>query len=248
MSPTLSFLIASAVVCVLAHLLACAWTGAGLGVAVREVSLGYGPALWRWGRFTLKSLPFGGFVKFKESGDAQAASPQWETAPELAGAASRSGEPAMPSDALAQAETHDALDDQGLAVQLAIGASGCVALLLIAYACLQGEGMRAVGNGLVQLILGGLSPLDKGQVLLAQARQALAGLPFVAVLGLVAAKFAAFNLLPLPGANGGFLVAVLARQAGVARLWPASLTQLLFLVYFALIASWLCALGVYLWR
>lgn len=224
---SLSFLIAAAVICVLVHLLACAWTGAVLGVAVREVSLGFGPVLWRCGRFSLKSLPLGGFVKFKESADT---------------------EPALAAGTLDEPETQGALDRQGLAAQLAIGASGCVVLLALAYACLQGAGMRAFEWGFVELVSGALSPLTAGPALLAQAARTLAGLPFVAVLGLVAAKFAAFNLLPLPGANGGFLLAALARRAGIARLWPASLTQLLFLVYFAFIASWLCALGVYLWR
>ena len=61
----------------------------------------------------------------------------------------------------------------------------------------------------------------------------------------VAAKFAASNLLPLPGMNGGAAIALLARQAGLDLWWPAKATQALLWVWVVIMVCWLLALGVY---
>jgi membrane-associated protease RseP (regulator of RpoE activity) len=213
-------LLSSVVLCVLLHMFVIALCGAAFGVTVREISLGLGPRAFGIGRFTFRALPFGGAVRFKDSRE----------------------------EALDASDMHGALDGRSLLVQIVIGLSGCLALLALAIVALQAEGVQAFLNGFVEIVTGALSPMDKAQALLAQAQQRLAGAPFMAVLGLVAAKLAAFNLLPLPAANGGYVIAMIARGVGIAKFWPQGLTPVLLLVYLAIAISWLWALVVYLVR
>ncbi len=71
---------------------------------------------------------------------------------------------------------------------------------------------------------------------------AILQLPFKALLGHVAAKFAAFNLLPLPATNGGQALTFIGRRFGLDRIWPARLTHILVLAYLALGLSWVGAM------
>jgi membrane-associated protease RseP (regulator of RpoE activity) len=217
---SICFIVLAIVLCVFVHISACAAAGAGLGVTPVTISYGIGPVILRGRRILIKALPLSGYVKFKELDD-------------------------LPLD---PADTRNAFDTQTPGVQLLIAASGCIALLLIALAAAQFAGLRAFAAGFVQIIAGALAPMGHAQTLLAQAWQAVAGLPFLMVLGLVAAKLAAFNLLPLPALNGGFIAATVGRRIGLARLWPAALTQLLLLAFIAVIASWAFALVLYVAR
>lgn len=210
--------LSSVVLCMLLHMFVIALFGAAFGVTVRELSLGLGPKAFSIGRFTFRALPFGGSVRFKDSREEE----------------------------LDADDMRGALDDRSLVVQIVIGLSGCLALLALAIVVLQAEGVQAFLNGFVEIVAGALSPMDQAQALLAQAQQRLAGAPFVAVLGLVAAKLAAFNLLPLPAANGGYVIATIARGMGVAKFWPQALTPVLLLAYLAIAIAWLWALVVYL--
>jgi membrane-associated protease RseP (regulator of RpoE activity) len=209
--------LSSVILCVLIHVFAIALCATAFGVVIREVSVGLGPTAFNIGRLTFRAVPFGGSVRFKDSRE----------------------------EALEASDMRGALDGRSVLAQIVIGLSGCIALLLLAVICLQAEGVRAFFDGFGQIVIGALSPLGKAQELLAQAQQRLVGLSFLAVLGLVAAKLAAFNLMPLPGANGGFVIATIARGVGIARFWPAQLTPLFLLAYIAIAISWLVALGVY---
>jgi hypothetical protein len=214
------YLLGAVVLCMLLHVLVIALTGAALGITVREVTLGLGPTAFTVGRLRVKALPFGGAVRFKDSRE----------------------------EALDAADMRDALDGRPLGVQLLVGLSGCLALIALAVATVHGEGLRAVVEGFVQIVAGALSPMGTAQALLAEAAQRLAELPRLAVVGLVAAKLAAFNLLPLPGANGGFVIATLARAVGITKAWPQPLTMALLFVYLAIGVAWVVALAMYLIR
>jgi len=211
-------LLSAVVLCVLLHMFVIALCGAAFGVTVREISLGLGPKAFSIGNFTFRAFPFGGSVRFKDSREEE----------------------------LDADDMRGALDDRSLLVQIVIGLSGCLALLALAIVALQAEGVQAFLNGFVEIVMGAVSPMDKAQALLAQAQQRLTAAPFVTVLGLVAAKLAAFNLLPLPAANGGFVIAMIARGLGIAKFWPQGLTPVLLLAYLAIAISWLWALVVYL--
>ncbi|GAQ29722.1 MULTISPECIES: site-2 protease family protein [Ralstonia] len=216
MPASLAFIVALAL-CTLLHLTTFAAVGTALRIPVREMSLGFGPQLFRLGRLRVRLLPVGGHVRFKDLGE----------------------------DGLTEDDLLGALDTQPLWMQLALSLSGTVTLLLVALVLLRLEALPAFINGFAQIVLGALSPVGDAQTLLAQAHQAILQLPFTALLGYVAAKFAAFNLLPLPVTNGGQALTFIGRRLGLGRIWPARLTHILVLAHLALGLSWVGALMVY---
>ncbi len=210
-------LLLAVAVCALMHVAVMAMTGRALGVALEELSFGLGPRLLRVGKLSIRLLPVGGAVRFATTDGAMAASDV------------------------------QALDARPLGTQLLIGASGCIVLIALACALLGAmAGVHAVAAGFVNIVGGALSPLHTAQAVLARVEAAAHGLPLLTLLGLTAATTAALNLLPLPGANGGYLLGALGRGAGLDQRWPASITQILLLAYVALAASWLFAAAVYL--
>ena len=211
-------LLCAIVACVAIHIGSIAWVAAKLGVTIREVSFGFGPVLKRFGVLTIKLVPLGGFVKLKDSRE----------------------------EYIEPWDMDDALDAQPLAARLAIGASGCVALLLVVAATAQFDGLRAFASGFGQFFSGALSPLGDAQRLLGGVSTAVHASSFVTLFGLAAAKFAAVNLLPFPANNGGFMLAALFKNTALARWWPAGLTTCLTLAQIGLSLSWLFAVAVYL--
>lgn len=214
-------LLLAVALCALVHVAVMAFAGRALGVALDELSFGLGPRLLRLGKVSIRLLPVGGAVRF-QTADAT-----------------------MPADDPDIDSQH--LEAQPLWAQLFIGASGCFALMALACALLGGmAGVQALAGGFANIISGALSPLHTAQALLARVDAAAHGLPFSTLLGLTAATTAALNLLPLPGANGGYLLCAVGKSAGLGKHWPASVMQILLLAYVALAASWLVAAVVYL--
>lgn len=68
------------------------------------------------------------------------------------------------------------------------------------------------------------------------------------MLGATAAKLAAFNLLPLPGLNGGQALINLVKMGRPEVAWEAGLVQWLVWPGLLIGASWYLAVGVYLFR
>lgn len=215
-------LLLAVALCALAHVSVMALVGRALGVAIEDLSFGLGPRLLRVGKFSVRLLPLGGAVRFQTSSAVLPA---------------RDEEDGQP------------LNRQPLATQLLIGASGCIFLTVLACVLLDGAaGIHALAAGFQHIVGGALSPLHTAQDLLARVDAAAHGVPFLTLLGLAAATTAALNLLPLPGANGGYLLGALGQRLGLATRWPASWTQALLLAYLALFASWLVAAAIYLAR
>lgn len=201
----------------LIHVATMAAVGSALGAQLLSVAFGFGPTLWRTPRFHLRALPIGGAARFLHTVDDR-----------------------PPED-----EQHRALDRRPTLAQLATVLSGCAVLMALALALLGAGAIDAFLALPAQLFGGAISPFGEAQALLHQAALAVQAAPFAAVLGVVAAKVAALNLLPLPYLNGGAAVAVLARRAGVARLWPVAATRALFFLWAALALAWFVALCAY---
>jgi membrane-associated protease RseP (regulator of RpoE activity) len=214
--PTLNLLLAIALVALL-HVGTMAVVGNALGAQLQSVSFGFGPTVWRSARFHVRALPVGGSVRFLHT-----------------------LEDSVPED-----EEHRALDRRPTLAQLATVLSGCAVLLALALAVLGAGAVKAFVELPAQFFGGAISPLGDAQALMRQAALALQAAPFAVVLGVVAAKAAALNLLPLPALNGGAALAVLGRRLGVARLWPERVTVALFFVWLAPVAAWFVALCAY---
>jgi membrane-associated protease RseP (regulator of RpoE activity) len=210
--------LAAVLACFLIHLLTIAAAGQALGVTVRTVALGMGPALGKFGMFELRWLPIGGSVTFRDS----------RIAP-------------VPAEAM-----KSAFDGRSATEQMFVCLSGCAMLLLVADVATDSAIFPAFAKVPAQVLAGAMSPLGDAQALLHRAADASGALPFMTLLALVAVKLAGLNLLPLPALNGGAVLAVLGHATGLVRWWPVALTRALIFFHIALLASWSVALCTFL--
>jgi membrane-associated protease RseP (regulator of RpoE activity) len=203
------------------HVGAMTMLGHWLRIAVREVSLGFGPVLLSAGIFRLRALPLGGFVLFKDT-----------------------RAEAIPADA-PPGWVKDAFDHQQRWVQALLPLAGASSLVAMAFVWHPGSALASVGHGFVQIVAGGLGPLSTAQQLIGGANH-IATLGFVPLLGVLAAKFAALNLLPLTAMNGGqALLALLDPAPREMPRWKQMLTQWSVWLLIALTFSWAVAIGFF---
>ena len=187
--------------------------GSAIGVTLRVFSLGFGGALFQSGVFRLGIIPTGGYVSFRDSRE----------------------EP-VPLE-----EMKSALDGRSTLEQIFIVLSGCVVLLGVGYVAAGERAVQAFLSLPAQALAGAISPLGEAQALLTDCSAFVATASTTALFGVVAAKVAALNLLPLPTTNGGAALAMVGRKLSAERWWPPFATRLLLLVYFAFLASWCVA-------
>jgi membrane-associated protease RseP (regulator of RpoE activity) len=220
--------------CVFVHVGVMALVGWRIGVTVEEVSFFFGPTLlqfrYRGVSYRVGAIPMGGFVKFK-------------------------GERANnndPEQILFAADMEPpGFGDLHPLKQILVAASGCVALLALAALCLgPWAAVRSLGRGFVQLtpfapwtptwVPGGKELVGRFMALLQQA-------PFRVALGVLAAKFAAANLLPLPPLNGGMiLTSMLDWNRGLPESVVAAMTYVGLSVVLTLFLYWIVQIGMVL--
>ena len=205
------WLVVAIPLCVAAQLAAIAAFSASIGITVRELSIGLGPTLLRTKRLRIGILPIAGHVRLRSIHEED-----------------------VPAD-----ERGSTIDGGPVVKQIAVSLVGCSVLIALAYALVGSRALEAFLKMPVQFVAGALSPLGIAQSLLSESGVFLREAPAMAIIGVVAAKFAAVNLLPFPALNGGAALAALGRATNVARLWPAKATS-------ALLAFWLGLLGLWL--
>lgn len=203
--------------CLAIHLGSIALAGFLFGIGLREVRLGFGPRIARLGKLNLGLFPLGGFVKFDTIEGDFFGAPM----------------PAHP------------LEHAPFAVRILIALSGCIALLALACGALGAAADAAFLTAPPQILFGALSPFTGAQALLADADAVARTQSFAVIVGMVAAKMAAFNLLPYPGSNGGQVVAECAKALRLSHLWSEQITGVFFLALLAVAFSWLAALVVF---
>jgi len=201
----------------LLHLATIAATARAFGVGIRTVSLGFGPRVVGIGSLRICALPAGGYVRLVDS---------------------REGP-------LGPGEKARAFDGKSPLAQIVVSLSGCGALILAAVVLAGPGAWRAAAAAPLQFILGAASPFGEAQDLLRGMWTFSASASTASVFGIVAAKMAGINLLPLPALNGGAAVAVLARATGLHKVWSPASTQALLLLLVAALGSWLVAIVVH---
>jgi membrane-associated protease RseP (regulator of RpoE activity) len=190
-------LVAAAAICTVVHVGMMALAGWYVGATVEEVCFFLGPwpirFCYRGVNFRIGAIPLGGYVKFK-------------------------GDQDKPKDAdeilfAADAEPPAWWDLHPVKRVVTLG-SGCVALMVLAALCLGPWGsVRSTGRGFVQVApFAPWAPawVPSGGELVERFVSLLRDRPFRVGLGVLAAKVAAANLLPLASLNGGMIVAYLA--------------------------------------
>lgn len=201
------------------HILAIAAVGHRLGVSVRTVSLGFGPLLWSRGVFQLRALPLGGSVQFKDTRE--------------------TGEPFdAPADYF-----DDAFNHQPRKAQILITLAGVAALAVVALVLRQGAAVPSMAHAFTQYFEGATDPLSTGRQLIGGAHAFAVQQAFLPLVGMLAAKMAVLNLLPLPAMNGGqVLLTLMTKDLRETPAWQHKLAIAGVCVTLALAAAWLGAL------
>ncbi|WP_164546972.1 MULTISPECIES: site-2 protease family protein [unclassified Variovorax] len=205
------------------HLFAMTALGHWCGIAVRKVSLGFGPRLLSLGIFHLHALPLGGSVQFKDT-----------------------REEGVPFDEPVD-YFDDAFNHKARAVQVLIPLAGVAALIAVALVLRQGAAIPSLVHGFAQLIAGAFDPLSTGRQLVGNATAFAKEHAFLPLLGMLAAKLAALNLLPLPFLNGGqALLTLVTRDLREIPAWQHKLNAVSAWVCLVLVALWLAAVFAYI--
>lgn len=215
--------IAAIALLVCIHLFAMAALGRWWGIAVRKVSLGFGPRLLSLGIFHLHALPLGGSVQFKDT-----------------------RQEGVPFDK-PPGYFDDAFDHKSRAVQVLIPLAGVAALVVVALLLRQGAAVPSLVHGFAQFLEGALDPLSTGRQLVEGADAFAERHAFLPLLGMLAAKMAAVNLLPLPALNGGHALLMLVTRdlRAPPAAWHHKLAVAGVLIWVVMIASWLSAILAY---
>lgn len=216
-------LAAAALILVPVHILSMAWVGRLFGITIREISMGYGRPIYRRNKVVLRLwLPLGGYCKFK---DTRAEGPLVS-------------DPSDPDTA--------AFDRQSRIVQALVPLAGPFVLLGVGMLIGPQTAWASFVSAFSQTFVGGVSPLSEAQVYLGNGVRVLSDTGFIALVGLVATKLAAFNLFPLPNLNGGqALFALMRRRNAQGGVWEERLLLWCIWPWLALIASWMLALGTF---
>lgn len=201
------------------HLAAMAFVGVKVGGTLRLVRLGFGPEIFR---FTVRGsdvgigpFPLGGYVQFWQSTDEKERKEGVSNFDELSG----------PRRAAAE-----------LAGPISLFVASCLLTLSFAWAPLL--------SGFSDYVGGALAPRTRGAALLGEAIAAVRDSSPIPLLGLVCAKVAAYNLLPIPALNGGAAILhLLFRGESRAK---ASLIVSGLLVTMAATVSWAIAWWTFL--
>lgn len=201
------------------HLATLALVGRAMGARPRRVVFGYGPALttFRVGasEVRLGLVPLGGYVQFWLSSDDPPAP---------------AGEPLF--------DRLPAL--RRVATLLSAGVVG----VLLASALTATPPWTLLATTARDVVRGALAPTTVGAGLVAAVVAAARDRPFPAFLGAVIGCVASFNLLPLPGLNGGdALIALIGPKER-----PIWLSVLGLLALFAGAIAWAIALVTFLRR
>ncbi|HEY5756679.1 MAG TPA: site-2 protease family protein [Steroidobacter sp.] len=198
------------------HVSALALAGVAFGIELREVSFGVGKALFSRGKVTVRLLPISGYAKYAST---------FET-PEADPATTFNHKPAL--------------------VRAVVPLTGCVALMLVAAMIPVGAGISEVTEGFRQVIVGAFGPTSTAQGYIQALHDRSLSHGFMVVLGVLAAKMAALNLLPLPFLNGGqALLAFVPTDPNVEPGWQQKLVQFTFLPFIALMGAWLYAICIF---
>lgn len=139
----------------------------------------------------------------------------------------------------------DVFDERPVWRRVALHLAGPAALVALAVALLGGEGWRAFLATFVQIPLGALAPGTEGQRYVAEVVGFVGERPPGDVVGAVAAKVAASNLLPFPALNGGGALRALVWGRRGPPPWEGYLVLLSMLPLLALYVGWAAALVAY---
>lgn len=202
------------------HVSAMAICANALGIAIRDVSFGFGKKIGSLGRISLRSMPFGGFVEMKDSRE----------------------------ETLGPDDTYDAFNHQPLWKQVAVPLSGSVSVLVLGLATLGSSGWSYFIAAFGQILYGAITPFSTAQEYLSSFEIFRSERGVVDSLALEAFKLAAVNLLPISTLNGGQVLMILAKGGRPSVSWENKITQWAFWPLLVFFFGWAFAFCYWVWR
>jgi len=189
------------------------------GLKVTEISLGFGPTIFKWKVVKVKLILLSGYVQ----------TPHPET------------ESLMGEKALATRQNHP------LWLKLLVPLSAFLLLLLVFSLIAGDEAVRLVGQGFGEIFLGAISPFGTAQTYLEESRLFAANHSFLMVFVATSCKLIAMNMLPLPGLCGGQVLNDMIQWFKPSQSLDYQGACSLFLVPLLISCSWLLATVYFFW-
>ncbi|MES2041270.1 MAG: site-2 protease family protein [Pseudomonadota bacterium] len=205
--------------CTVLHLFSIAIAGRAAGTRVLELSIGMGPKVFKHKAFILKLIPLNGYVKFIDARQSL----------------------------VSEADLPFAFDRLSVWRQIMVTLSGCAALMVLATAVLGTGAWQDFIALPAQYVMGALSPFGTAQTLLHEAGRVISSSALLSLLGIVAAKLAAFNLLPQAGSNGYYILMLLIQGPGANQSYPGAFHKLVVCTTIAAMISWCLAIAYAIW-
>lgn len=141
----------------------------------------------------------------------------------------------------------DDIERRSAGLRFLLHVAGPLAVMCLTGVCI-GYDRAAVelASGFRQIIQGALAPLTAGEHLVGRFFGLVESAPFLETIGVLTAKIAAFNLLPLPPNSGGLAVLTLfPTPSGIrSRTLPCMFG---LLIQSAIIACWVASFFAYIW-
>ncbi|MBC3920916.1 site-2 protease family protein [Undibacterium sp. CY18W] len=189
--------------------------GRAAGVRIMAISIGLGPVLIKHNGFILKLLPINGYVKFLDSRACD----------------------------VSDNDLPFAFDHQSIARQIMIALAGCTVHLVLAVVLVGASAWHDWIAFPVQYVVGALSPFDDAQILLHEAGRLIDSSTFLTLMGIVAAKLAAYHLFPMVGFNGWQIIITLAQHLGLNKFAPDLIYKADAFLTIATSLSWCLAIA-----
>jgi hypothetical protein len=187
-----------------------------VGAQVLEVGFGFGKTLFKLGIVSVKMVPGGGFVRMYDS--------------------SEGNSPPVP-------RTGTAYNELPRLSRVAAVLAGSTALVAFAVALRGSAGWHSVRSGFTQILHGTFAPATEGAGLVTQLATTQQTRGTLTLFAIICAKFAAYNLLPLPPISGGQALVILLRPRGhFGDLLESKLQVVGVWLICALMVSWLAAI------
>ena len=142
-------------------------------------------------------------------------------------------------------QTADAFNHQLVWKQVLIPLTGVGSALLLSVLVLGANAWAGFASAFGQILEGAAAPLSVAQTNLHAFDQFAAQNSFALVLGLVATKLAAYNLLPFGGLNGGQALMNLVKWGRPHVRWEEPVGRWLLVPTLVLFINWTVALVVH---
>ncbi len=187
---------------------------------ILEIGFGFGKLLLRIDKLRIKLFPFTGWVSLKDT---------------------RRND-------VHEDDVENSYNHAPLLSQLAPPLSGPIGLLLLSVIISPEIALNDFITAFPQIFIGAISPVDNAQIFINNFHEFVREESFIAVIALISAKLAAWNILPLPTLSGGNLIQVIYHYFFPDKKFKNAVVNFMLIVTLTIIGSWAFALFYSWWN